>query len=46
LFGFWTYYRFFKTGSFQFDGWGILTAILFFSGIAILTGAFKRKKEK
>jgi hypothetical protein len=45
IFGFWTYYRLFKNGIFEFDWWAILTAFFMLSGVSILTGAFNRKKN-
>ncbi len=44
IFGFWTYSRLFKTGRFEFDWWSLLTFMFCFTGIGILTGAFKKKK--
>jgi hypothetical protein len=46
IFGFWTYSRLFKNGKFEFEWWSILTIMIFFTGITILTGAFKNKKKK
>lgn len=45
IFGFWSFKRFFKNGSIEFDWWGIATLILFFAGLGILTGAFKKEKD-
>jgi len=45
IFGFWTYNRFFENGVFEFDWWGLLTLMFFFTGIGIITGAFKKEKE-
>jgi hypothetical protein len=45
IFGFWTYYRLFKNGMFEFDWWSILTLLFMLTGITILTGAFNKKKE-
>lgn len=46
IFGFWTYNRLFKNDKFEFEWWSILTFMLCFTGITILTGAFKNKKKK
>lgn len=46
IFGFWTYNRLFKKEKFEFEWWSILTIILCFTGITILTGAFKNKTKK
>ncbi|MCD8413720.1 hypothetical protein [Tenacibaculum finnmarkense] len=45
IFGFWTYHILFKTGELNFSWWAILTGIIFFAGIGILAGAFKRVKD-
>lgn len=45
IFSFWTYKRFFKNGDFNFDWWGVLTIMFAFTGIGILTGAFKKEKD-
>jgi hypothetical protein len=44
IFGLWTYKILFKNGSFEFDWWSILTFSFCFTGIGLLTGAFKKKK--
>ena len=46
IFGFWSFKRFFQNGSIQFDWWGIATLVLFFTGLGILTGAFKKEIDK
>lgn len=46
IFGFWTYFNLFKNGHFEFNWWSLLTGIFVFSGIGMLTGAFKREKKE
>jgi hypothetical protein len=45
IFGFWTFRRFFKNGTFEFDWWGIGTLMFLFTGLGILSGAFKKEKK-
>ena len=45
LFGFWTYHLSFNNGIFNFNWWAIITLILLISGLTIIRGAFKEKKE-
>src|SRR5690554_1381132 len=44
IFGFWSYKRFFKNETFEFDWWGLLTLMFLFTGFGILSGAFKKEK--
>ena len=45
IFGFWTFKRFFGSGEFNFDWWGLLTFTFMLSGLGVLTGAFKKIKD-
>ncbi len=45
IFGFWTFKRFFRSGEFNYDWWGLLTFVFMLSGFGILTGAFKNQKD-